>query len=81
MLRAVAAADAARSVLAAGLLAGRALRWLQSMGIWRPNSWPVGLKQSHANAEAKPLLIWAVGTPETGRPPASSEHATCEASG
>jgi len=43
-------------------LAGRALRWLKLMPIWQQNPWPVSLKQSHANANAKPLLIWALGT-------------------
>lgn len=43
-------------------LAGRILRWLESVGVRRPDPWLVSLKQSGAKAKAKPLLIWAVGT-------------------
>lgn len=42
-------------------LAGWTLRWLESMGIWRSEPWPVGLKQASGSVKAKPLLIWAVG--------------------
>ena len=42
-------------------LAGWVLRWLKPIWIWRPDPWPVSLKQAAANAKAKPLLIWAVG--------------------
>ena len=42
-------------------LAGRLLRWLESMNLKRPDRWPVGLKH-HGAARAKPLLLWAVGT-------------------
>lgn len=42
-------------------LAGRILRSLNGIKIWRRDSWPVNLKQSKANAKAVPLLIWAVG--------------------
>ncbi|MGH8167018.1 MAG: hypothetical protein ACREQ1_07250, partial [Woeseiaceae bacterium] len=42
-------------------LAGLILRWLRSMPIGRPNPWPVSLEQSAARANARPLLIWAVG--------------------
>ena len=42
-------------------LAGYMLRWLESMRLWRPDPWPVSLKQSHADAKAQPLLIWAIG--------------------
>jgi hypothetical protein len=42
-------------------LAGWTLRWLEAKGLWRPDPWPVSLKQSRADADAKPLLIWAVG--------------------
>lgn len=42
------------------------LRWLagyilRSIRIWRPDVWPVALKPSGAKANAKPLVIWAVG--------------------
>lgn len=43
-------------------LAGVALRRLKLMRIWRADTWPVSLKGSRANAKAKPLLIWALGT-------------------
>lgn len=42
-------------------LAGWVLRWLASMPVWRPDPWPVRLKQSAATTRARPLLIWAVG--------------------
>ena len=42
-------------------LAGRILRSLKPMWIWRSDAWPAGLRQGDANARAMPLLIWAVG--------------------
>jgi hypothetical protein len=42
-------------------LAGWLLRWLEAKGLWRPDPWPASLKQSRADARAKPLLIWAIG--------------------
>ncbi len=38
------------------------LRSLEYMGIWRPDPWPVVLKQAHCDVKAQPVLIWAVGT-------------------
>ena len=43
-------------------MAGRAQRWLQTWGILRQNPWPVSLDHSGTSRNAKPLLIWAVGT-------------------
>lgn len=43
-------------------LAGRTLRWLESVGIKEPDPWPAGLKQAPGNERARPLVIWAVGT-------------------
>ena len=42
-------------------LAGRILRTLRSIGFWRPEPWPVALKEAGFRAGAKPLVIWAVG--------------------
>jgi hypothetical protein len=41
---------------------GRIVRWLEAMRILRPNPWPASLRQAATSVEAKPLLIWAVGT-------------------
>lgn len=38
------------------------LRLLESMGIWRPDPWPVVLKMTRKDTRSKPVLIWAVGT-------------------
>jgi hypothetical protein len=43
-------------------MAGRAQRWLQARGILDRNPWPVSLDHSGISRDAKPLLIWAVGT-------------------
>jgi hypothetical protein len=43
-------------------MAGRALRWLESKGLKRPDRWPAGLKQVPGSERAQPLLLWAVGT-------------------
>jgi hypothetical protein len=43
-------------------LGGRMLRWLEAMGLKKPDPWPVALKQGSESYRAKPLLIWAVGT-------------------
>ncbi len=43
-------------------LASSVLRGLESLGILRPDPWPVSLKHTGTNARAKPVLIWAVGT-------------------
>ena len=37
------------------------LRWLEVMRVWRPDPWPVVLRQARSHAKARPLLIWAVG--------------------
>ena len=42
-------------------LAGRILRSLRSISIWRPDPWPVALKHAGFRAGARPLVIWAVG--------------------
>lgn len=42
-------------------LAGWTLRWLEGVGLWRPDPWPVRLKLAAGAPKAKPLLIWAVG--------------------
>ena len=41
--------------------AGSVLRKLESLGILRSVPWPVSLKHSSTNANAKPVLIWALG--------------------
>lgn len=43
-------------------LAGRVLRWLESIGLKAPDPWPAGLKQVRGSERARPLLVWAVGT-------------------
>jgi hypothetical protein len=43
-------------------LAGQLLRSLKEMRILRPDPWPPGLRQAATSHEAKPLLIWALGT-------------------
>jgi hypothetical protein len=42
-------------------LAGRMLRWLESLGILPSDPWPARLKHAGNSGKAKPLLIWAVG--------------------
>lgn len=42
-------------------LGGRLVRWLEAVGILRPDPWPASLKQATTTAKAKPLLVWAVG--------------------
>ena len=41
---------------------GTVLRWFQARWPWRPDPWPVSLKQNSTDPKSKPLLIWAVGT-------------------
>jgi hypothetical protein len=41
---------------------GTVLRWLQARWPWRPDPWPVSLKQNSTDPKSRPLLIWAVGT-------------------
>ena len=43
-------------------LAGRTLRWLESVGILSANPWPVSLAHTNRKRDAEPVLIWAVGT-------------------
>jgi hypothetical protein len=43
-------------------LVGKLLRWLESMRLKEPDPWPVRLRQITGDANAKPLLIWAIGT-------------------
>ena len=43
-------------------LAGQLLRSLEEMRILRPDPWPPGLRQAATGHEARPLLIWALGT-------------------
>jgi hypothetical protein len=42
-------------------LAGRILRWLQSLNILPSDPWPARLKHAGQRKNAKPLLVWAVG--------------------
>jgi hypothetical protein len=42
-------------------LAGRVLRGLESLAIFRSDPWPVRLKHAGKGRRAKPLLVWAVG--------------------
>jgi hypothetical protein len=41
---------------------GTVLRWFQARWPWRPDPWPVSLKQNSTDPKSRPLLIWAVGT-------------------
>ncbi len=43
-------------------MVGWMLRWLEARWPWRKDPWPVSLRQQSTSANAKPLLIWAVGT-------------------
>ena len=43
-------------------MVGTVLRWFQAKWPWRPDPWPVSLKKQPTDAQAKPLLVWAVGT-------------------
>ena len=42
-------------------LAGRTIRWLQSLGVLYADPWPVALQHSGLPRSAKPILIWGVG--------------------
>ena len=42
-------------------LAGRILRWLQSMRILPSNTWPVSLTHAGGGRNARPVVLWAVG--------------------
>jgi hypothetical protein len=42
--------------------AGTVLRWFQARWPWRPDPWPVSLRQNSTSPKSSPLLIWAVGT-------------------
>jgi hypothetical protein len=41
---------------------GTVLRWFQARWPWRKNPWPVSLKQQPTDPQAKPVLVWAVGS-------------------
>ena len=41
---------------------GTVLRWFQARWPWRPDPWPVSLRQNSTSPQSKPLVIWAVGT-------------------
>ena len=43
-------------------IVGTIVRWLEARWPWRKNPWPVSLKQQPTDPQAKPLLIWAIGT-------------------
>lgn len=43
-------------------MVGWMVRWFEARWPWRKDPWPVSLRQQSTNANAKPLLIWAVGT-------------------
>jgi hypothetical protein len=36
-------------------------RRLEALGVWRPDPWPVRLRQDDGPVRATPLLVWAVG--------------------
>lgn len=40
---------------------GKSLRWLQTTGIRWSEPWPIALRQSRRETNAKPLLLWAIG--------------------
>ena len=40
---------------------GSVLRWFQARWPWRPDPWPVSLRQNSTDPKSKPLLVWAVG--------------------
>ena len=41
---------------------GTVLRWFQARWPWRPDPWPVSLRQNSTPPQSTPLVIWAVGT-------------------
>jgi hypothetical protein len=41
---------------------GTVLRWFQARWPWLKNPWPVSLKQQPTDPQAKPVLVWAVGS-------------------
>jgi hypothetical protein len=43
-------------------VAGTVLRWFQARSPWRPDPWPVSLRQNSTDPKSRPLVIWAVGT-------------------
>ena len=43
-------------------IVGSIVRWLEARWPWRKDPWPVSLKQQPTDPQAKPLLIWGVGT-------------------
>ena len=43
-------------------LAGRIVRWLQSLRILPSNPWPIDLTHATRGRGARPVVLWAVGT-------------------
>jgi hypothetical protein len=43
-------------------MVGFVVRWFEARWPWQKSAWPVSLRQQSTEPQAKPILIWAIGT-------------------